>query len=87
MPKKLDRVNFTSLSGSEQAITGRTLRGRECCYHVGYTDKGGQPSIAVHVDGHTKFSQIAFDYDVASLKAAKLLVKEIKRGIKEQLDA
>jgi hypothetical protein len=86
MPKKLDRVNFTTVGNSEQAITGKIIRGSGCNYYVGYND-AEQPSIAINVDSYDRFSQISFDYDQASLKAAQRLVKEIKRGIKERDDA
>jgi hypothetical protein len=82
---KKGTFEFTTRTG-DKAIVGRSIRGQYCKYYVGAT-LYPQPSIAIQVDGSEFGSQVTFDYDKASLKAAELLVKEIKRGIKERNNA
>ena len=82
---KKGTFKFTTRNGDKE-IVGRSVRGQYCNYYVGATC-WPQPSIAIQVDGSEFGSKVTFDYDDASLEAAELLVKEIKRGIKERDNA
>ena len=82
---KKGTFKFTTRTG-DKAIVGQSVRGQGGEYYVGATGVP-QPTIAIQVDGHPLGSQVALDYDDAGLEVAKLLVKEIKRGIKERDNA
>jgi 23S rRNA A1618 N6-methylase RlmF len=76
-----EQILYLDRDGDDCEITGKTVQTDHAVYFVG-TSEMNQPVIGVHVDGYDICGTVAFHFDKSSLKAAKLLVKEIKRGIK-----